>query len=121
MASDEGGSLTLFKNGKPSETIKLKGQYPPVRFVDGEIVVAPRYGKLTVLNTKFEVLKTFDEIRREVKVLAGNDMYLAYGDTKGAVRYYSRHGSMTSKVSDVLKFENCLQSILHTNFTGLLS
>ena len=103
MVTSSDGSLTFLKNGKSYETIKLQGYYPLVRLINGEIVTVARYGKLTVLNKKLQVLKTFDGTESDVRALVGNDKFIAYGDWNGTVRYYSRNGSMTPKVSKTWK------------------
>ena len=101
MAASSDGSLTILKNGKSSDTIKLQGYFPLVRLINGEIVTAARWGKLTILNEKLQVLKSFDGTENSIRTLARNEKYIAYGDWSGAVRYYSRNGGMAPKVSRV--------------------
>ena len=100
MAASVDGSLTIFKNGEALKTIKLPGERLLVIFINGEIVTAARYGKLTVLNERLEVLKTFKGTESIVFTLTGNSKYIAFGDYSGMVRYYSRGGSIFPKVSD---------------------
>ena len=94
--------LTLYTNGTSVKTTKLGGWQPLVRFINGEIVTDDFGGKLTVLNEKLEVLKTFRGSETIVRSLAGNDEYIAYGDNNGKVNYYSRTGGFEPKVSEVL-------------------
>ena len=100
MAASKDGSLTLFKNGKTVKPIKLSGERPSVRFINGEIVTAAENGKLTVLNKELEILKTFQGTKRTVFTLTGNNNHIAVGDYGGAVRYYNRLGGIFSRVSD---------------------
>ena len=100
MAASFDGSLTLFKNGKSLKSVKLPGDYPLVRFINGEIVTAARYGKLTVLNKELEILKTFRGTEKTVQTLTGNNNHIAVGDYGGAVRYYNRLGGIFPRVSE---------------------
>ena len=70
-----------------------------MRLINGEIVSVARYGKLTVLNKKLEILKTLDGSESEIRSLAGNDKLIAFGDYSGAVRYYNLAGDLAQKVS----------------------
>ena len=106
MAASKDGSLTLFKNGKTVKSIKLSGERPLVRFINGEIVSAARYGNLTVLNKELEVLKTFHGTGSTVQTLTGNNNHIALGDDGGAVRYYTRTGDIFPRVSDFFNTEN---------------
>ena len=98
-------SLTLFKNGKSLKTIQLEGKFPLVRFVNGDIISAARDGKLTILNKQLKVLKTIDGPAKyngtwdsDIRTLAGNDKFIAFGDYDGSVRYYNRADGVVSKV-----------------------
>ena len=99
VAASVDGSLTIFKNGESLKTIKLPGERPLVRFINGEIVTAASYGKLTVLNKKLEVLKLFRGTEGRVFTLTGNSKYIAFGDYNGVVRYYDRGASIFPRVS----------------------
>ena len=100
MAASKEGSLTLFKNDEALKTVKLAGEKPLVKYINGEIVTARKYGKLTVLNEELEVLKTFRGTDRAVRTLTGNNKYIAFGDWGKTVRYYDRVDSIFPKVSD---------------------
>ena len=99
----EQGSLTLYTNGQSVKTIKGGGWLPLVRSINGEIVTDNLDGKLAVLNEKLEVLKTFSGPQYTVFSLAGNDKYIAYGDSSGTVNYYNRTGGFEPMVSEVFK------------------
>ena len=100
VAASGDGSLTLFKNGDALKTVKLPGERPLVRFINGEIISAAKNGKLTVLNKELEVLKIFHGTRSTIRTLARNNKYIAFGDDSGDVRFYSRTGGVIPKVSD---------------------
>ena len=99
VAASKDGSMTLFNNAEAYKTVKLQGEWPLVRFISGEIVIASQHGKLTVLNTKLEILKTFHGSERTISSLTGNSEYIAFGDSNGTVRYYDRVGSIFPRVS----------------------
>ena len=102
VVSGRDGSLTKFTNGPAglvlNKKVDLQGIYPLVRFINGEIVTAARNGKLTVLNEKFHVLKTFHGTGYAVFSLSADKNFIAFGDWNGVVRYYNRDGGMTPKV-----------------------
>ena len=99
MIASADGSLTLFKNNEAFKTVKLPGERPLVRFINGEIVTAAEHGKLTVLNEKLQILKTFDGTSSFIRTLAGSNKFIALGDRSGAVRYYDRVGIIFPRVS----------------------
>ena len=99
VAASTDGALSLFKNALPFKTVQLPGERPLVRFINGEIVTAASYGKLTVLNKKLEVLKLFRGTEGRVFTLTGNSKYIAFGDYNGVVRYYDRGASIFPRVS----------------------
>ena len=103
MAASTAGSLTLFKNGEASKAVKLPGERPLVRYINGEIISAAENGNLTVLNPKLEILKTFNGTRATVLTLTGNHEYIVFGDYGGAVRYYNRTGGNFPTVSACLR------------------
>ena len=75
-----------------------------IRFVNEEIITAAKNGKLTVLDQNLEILNSFDDhgsfpMVADIQSLAGNRVYIAFGDEGGVVRYYSRTGGTTPKVS----------------------
>ena len=82
MVASSDGSLTILKNGKSSDTLKLQGYFPLVRFINGEIVTAARWGKLTVLNEKLQVLKSFDGTESSIRTLAGIEIGKESTDSK---------------------------------------
>ena len=102
MVAGSDGSLTKFTNGPSGLVLKkkidLQGIYPLVRFSNGEIVTAARNGKLTLLNEKLHILKTFHGTGYEVLSLSANKNLIAFGDWNGVVRYYNRDGGMAPKV-----------------------
>ena len=102
VVSGRDGSLTKFTNGAAglvfNKKIDLQGIYPLVRFINGEIVTAGRFGKLTVLNEKLHILKTFHGTGYGVLSLSADKNFIAFGDWNGVVRYYNRDGGMTPKV-----------------------
>ena len=101
MAASKDGSLTLFKNGEALKTVKLKGEWPLVRLINAEIVTAAQHGKLTILNGKLQVLRTFHGSKRStISSLTGNSKYISHGDYNGTVLYYERVGSIFPRVSD---------------------
>ena len=108
MAASLDGSLTLFKNGGALKTVKLRGKEPLVRYINGEIVTAARYGKLTILNEDLQVLKTFHGSDSTISSLTGNSEYISFGDYNGTIRYFDRVGSIFPKVSG---FSRTLQII----------
>ena len=93
------GSLTLFENDEALKTINLSGEGSLVRLINGEIVTAAQFGKVTVLNEKLRILKTFHGSERFLSSLTGNRNYIAFGDYNGTVRYYDRVGSFFPRVS----------------------
>ena len=98
VAASTDGSLTIFKNGKAFRTVKLQGEKPLVRYNNGEIISAAPNGKLTVLNRKLEILKTFHGTGNTVYTLTGHK-YIAFGDDNGTIRYDDRVGSIFPRVS----------------------
>ena len=80
LAASIHGSLILYKNDEAFKTVKLKGEDPLVRLINDEIVSVSRYGKLTVLSKKLEVLKTFHATNRGMYTLTGNSQFIAFGD-----------------------------------------
>ena len=102
MVAGSDGSLTKFTNGPSGLVLKkkidLQGIYPLVRFSNGEIVTAARNGKLTLLNEKLHILKTFHGTEYGVLSLSANKNFIAFGDWNGVVRYYNRDGGMAPKV-----------------------
>ena len=102
MAASKDGSLTLFKNGEALKTVKLN-EWPLVRLINAEIVTAAQHGKLTILNEKLQVLKTFhgsNSTNCTISSLTGNSEYISFGDFNGTVRYYDRVGSIFPRVSN---------------------
>ena len=99
MAACSDGSLTLFENGEALKTVKLPGERPLVRFINGEIVTAAENGKLTVLDRKLEILRTFDGTKATVRTLTCNSNFIVVGDYDGVVRYYNRTGGKFPRVS----------------------
>ena len=99
MIASADGSLTLFKNNEAFKTVKLPGERPLVRFFNGEIVTAAEHGKLTVMNEKLQILKTFDGTRNMIRTLSGSNKFIALGDYNGTVQYYDRVGSVFPRVS----------------------
>ena len=101
VAASGDGSLTLFKNGDALKTVKLPGERPLVRFINGEIVTAAQYGDLTILNEELQILETFQGSHSFLTSLTGNNEYISFGHRNGAVRYYTRVGrSKLHRVSD---------------------
>ena len=79
-----------------------------VRFISGEIVTVGRHGKLTLLNTELEVLRTIGgQIEDAVRSLVGNSKYIAFGELSGAVRFYNRTSGKGLNVSDTFKKRGC--------------
>ena len=104
MAASLDGSLTLFKNGGALKTVKLRGKEPLVRYINGEIVTAARYGKLTILNEDLQVLKTFHHGSESyISSLTGNSEHIVLGDHNGTVRYYDRVGGIFPRVRGFIK------------------
>ena len=99
VAASIDGSLTLFKNDEALKTVKLHEEWPLVRFINGEIVIASQHGKLTILNEELQILKTFHGSKSTILSLTGNSEYIALGDWNGTVRYYDRVGSIFPRVS----------------------
>ena len=99
MTASTDGSLTLFKNDEALKTVKLSGERPLVRYINGEIISAAKYGNLTILNQNLEVLKTFHGARATVRTLTGNTKFIVFGDYDGLVRYYNRTGGNFPRVS----------------------
>ena len=99
VAASTDGSLTIFKNGKAFRTVKLQGEKPLVRYINGEIVTAAEDGKLTILNQELQILKTFHGSESYISSLTGTDSYIALGDYNGTVRFYDRVGSIFPRVS----------------------
>ena len=114
MAASTDGSLTLFKNGEALKTVKLQGEWPLVRFINGEIVTAAQNGKLTVLNEELEVLKTFRGTDKGILNLTGNSEYISFGDYNGTVRYYDRVGSIFPRVSGFIRTLKTIHRSINT-------
>ena len=106
MAASGHGVLTIIKNGEPLKRVQLQGIFPLVRFINGEIITAARYGKLTVLNKKLDFLKTFPGTERGLYTLTANKKFIAMGDYSGTVRYYDRAGSTIPRVSSCCRHSN---------------
>ena len=68
----------------------LEGRRPLVRYINGEVVTASQNGKLTILNTNLDTVKTFNGSKRMVRSLTGNEKYISFGADDNAVRYYNR-------------------------------
>ena len=75
-----------------------------IRCVNEEIITVAKNGKLTVLDQDLEILDSFDDpgsftLAADIQSLAGNEAYIAFGDSGGVVRYYNRTGDKIPKVS----------------------
>ena len=100
MTASTDGSLTLFKNDEALKTVKLSGERPLVRFINGEIISAAENGKLTVLNQNLEILRTFHgTVQATVRTLTANANFIVVGDYGGAVQNYNRTGGNFPRVS----------------------
>ena len=79
-----------------------------VDFINGEIVVATKIGKLTILNENLDIKKEFSigtvtETSGPVS-LSGNETFIAVGSYAGVVRYYEKNGDKNPMVRYKFKF-----------------
>ena len=92
----------MFVDGELKKTKKFDGKVPLVGYINGEIVVATKNGKLTILNENLDIKKEFTAgaITKldDPQSLSGNETFIAFGNFDGVVRYYKRNGDKNPTV-----------------------
>ena len=99
MAGNADGTIQRWKDNSVIKTVKLKGTYPLVKYVDGQIICVLRTGKVNEMDMNLCVQKEYDEINQRVLCLAATESYIAYGDTSGVVKINNRQDLKKSWVS----------------------
>ena len=71
-------------------------------FVNHQIVAAIPNGQVIVYNTDLVITTKYDASTPGGPLsIAANDKFIAYGNTEGVVRFYSRQGFLREMVSQL--------------------
>ena len=100
-------TVCLFIDGEQKK-IKKVGSARLVDFINDEVVVATRSGKLTILNENLDINKEFTAgavtDNSDPRSLSGNQTFIAVGNYAGVVRFYERIGEQIPMVRYKFKF-----------------
>ena len=98
MTGTYNGTISIWRNGQISKSIKRYGEWPLIKVVDEDIIVASEKGKLLVLDTTLNVKKQYNTINNEPWCLSATGNYIAIGTSGNEVIFYDRNGSTEPSV-----------------------
>ena len=90
VTGNRDGSVSLFNKANLIKTKQLDGFRTLVEYCNGQIIAAPEFGKVTILNENLEFIEELFVIYEQVRSVSGNDTYLAIADFDGLVTYCRR-------------------------------
>ena len=103
MTGTRNGTISIWRNGQISKSIDCNGEWPLIKVVDEDIIVASGKGKLLVLDTTLDVKKQYDTIYDLPLSLSATGEYIAIGTFGGEVIFYDRNGSTEPRVKIKLR------------------
>ena len=104
MTGTINGTISIWRNGLISKSIKCNGKEPLIKVVDQDIIVASKNGKLLVLDTTLNVTKQYKTINDSPRCLSATGKFIATGTYGGEVIFFDRKRLLLDKLLD--KFYN---------------
>ena len=86
------GTISIWENGKVSNSINCEGTNPLIKVFGQNIIVASKGGKLLVLDTSLKITKEYETIYYQPYSVSVTRKYIAIG-TFWDVIFYQRSGS----------------------------
>ena len=99
MTGNADGTIQRWKDNNVIKTVKLKGTYPLVKYVDGQIICVLLMGKVNKMDMNLCIQQEYDDINQRVLCLVVTKSLIAYGDARGTVKIINRKDFKNSWVS----------------------